>query len=167
MGGGARAATTGGVSGVGHVAEAGAAIRPALASDLDGVVAIEAASFSDPWTRGSFRTLVAVPHVYFPVVEDAAGVTAFAIALFAADESELANLAVAPERRGRGLGARLLDEVMREAERRGARTMWLEVRESNAAARRLYAARGFVDAGRRRRYYADPVEDALVLRRTF
>lgn len=140
-------------------------VRGAVAADLDGVLAIEQASFSDPWSRGSFRSLLGASHVYFPVVEEAGALVAFAVALLVADEGELANLAVAPGARSRGIGAQLLDDVLMVATARGARTVWLEVRESNAAARALYGSRGFMEVGRRRRYYDDPVEDALVLRR--
>ena len=163
MGGGARSAAPGRVTGP---ANASAMVRRAAVPDLEGVLAIERRSFSDPWSAGAFRSLLGAGHVYFPVVEDAGEVTAFAIALFAADEGEIANLAVDPAWRGRGLGARLLDDLLAMAAVRGATTVWLEVRESNASARRLYASRGFTEAGRRRRYYDDPVEDALVLKRT-
>lgn len=156
MGGGARAAAAGRVT---------ATLRRAVASDLDAIVAIERASFSDAWTPGSFRSLLSASHVYFPVVEAGAAVAGYAVALFAADEGELANIAVADAHRGQGLGAQLLDAVLAEAASRGTRTTWLEVRESNAAARRLYAGRGFVESGRRRKYYDAPVEDALVYRR--
>ena len=162
MGGGARTAAAGGVSDA--LADA-LPVRAATEGDLDAVVAIERASFSDPWSRGSFRSLVGAAHVYFPVVADGASLVAFAIAIFAADEGELANIAVTPAARGRGLGSRLLDQVLSVAVARGAGTVWLEVRESNAAARALYGSRGFMEAGRRKRYYDDPVEDALVLRR--
>jgi ribosomal-protein-alanine N-acetyltransferase len=67
--------------------------------------------------------------------------------------------------RGQGVGGRLLDATIGELERRGATSTFLEVRESNAAARALYASRGFDSVGRRRNYYRRPVEDALVLRR--
>lgn len=139
-------------------------VRSASATDLDGVVAIERASFSDAWSRGSFAALLGASHVYFPVCEAEGTLSAFAIALFVADEGELANIAVAPAHRGRGVGATLVDDVLAVARTRGVSTLWLEVRESNTAARRLYAARGFVESGRRKRYYSDPVEDALVLR---
>ncbi len=162
MGGGTRTTAPGRVS---DTFAAAVPVRAATESDLDAVVAIERASFSDPWSRGSFRALVGAAHVYFPVVTSGTELDAFAIALFAADEGELANLAVAPASRGRGRGARLLDDVLAVAAVRGARTVWLEVRESNVAARALYGSRGFMEVGRRRRYYDDPVEDALVLRR--
>lgn len=142
------------------------ALRSAGVEDLEAIGEVEGASFTDPWSRASFTSLIGESHVYFPVVVVEGQLVAFAIALFAADEAELLNIAVLPASRGHGTGSRLLDAVITEAVRRGAATAWLEVRESNEAARRLYASRGFSVAGRRRRYYVDPVEDALVLRRT-
>lgn len=163
MGGGTRSAAPHGMT----VPEKARVMpRRATGPDLEGVIAIERASFGDPWSAGSFRSLLEADHVYFPVVEEAGQVIAFAIALLAADQGEIANLAVAPAWRGRGIGARLLDDLLAMAEERGASTMWLEVRESNVAARRLYSSRGFTESGRRRHYYDDPVEDALVLKRT-
>ena len=79
--------------------------------------------------------------------------------------SELANVAVGPVWRGRGVAAALLDELLAAAAARAVTAVYLEVRESNAPARALYAARGFEAVGRRRGYYRRPVEDALVLRR--
>ena len=75
-----------------------------------------------------------------------------AVARAATDEAEILTLAVAPEARRRGLGQALLAATMAEAARRGARAMFLEVAHSNASARALYAAAGFVEVGRRRRY---------------
>ena len=146
----------------------GVALRRATAADLASVAAIEQASFGDPWSAGSFRSLVANPTVAFVVAATGATgatVVGYAVAWFAADEAELANLAVAASARGRGVGALLLDAVLAEAAHRGAATVYLEVRESNAAARRLYASRSFAEVGRRRRYYHNPAEDALVLAR--
>ena len=81
------------------------------------------------------------------------------------DEAEIANLAVAPEWRGRGVGALLVDDAVAAAMEGGARVLYLEVRESNAAAQALYRSRGFVVVGRRHRYYRNPVEDALLFER--
>jgi ribosomal-protein-alanine N-acetyltransferase len=81
------------------------------------------------------------------------------------DEGELANLAVAPELRSRGIGRLLLDAILQNATTRGVRQLYLEVRESNVAARGLYLGRGFEQVGRRKRYYRSPTEDALILRR--
>jgi [ribosomal protein S18]-alanine N-acetyltransferase len=145
-------------------------LRRATMPDLDDIVAIERASFSDPpWSRDSFLALVDSPRAYFTVAcaSPTEHVIGYVVAWFVADEAEIANLAVAPDRRGRGVGSRLLDAALVEARLAGARVVHLEVRDSNAAARALYGARGFLAVGRRRRYYRDPVEDALLLRRDF
>jgi [ribosomal protein S18]-alanine N-acetyltransferase len=144
------------------------ALRRAVAADLDAVVTIERASFTDPpWSRESFSALIDSPRAYFTVAcESPVGrVVGYVVAWFVADEAEIANLAVAPDRRDRGVGSRLLDAALTEARLAGARVVHLEVRDSNAAARALYGSRGFTTVGRRRRYYREPVEDALLLRR--
>ena len=87
-------------------------------------------------------------------------------AWFVLDEGEVANLAVAPGLRRRGVGSTLLDAAIRESQSRGVSNLYLEVRESNQSARRLYASRGFDEVSRRKAYYRSPVEDALILRRT-
>lgn len=152
-------------------AATGALIRSATTSDIDAVTAIERVAFGDPWSRNAFASLVANPAVMFQVAVAPAAlagvaVLGYVVAWFAADEAEIGNIAVCPSARGRKLGARLLDVALGEAVRRGAATTYLEVRESNIAARRLYASRGFAVLGRRRGYYRHPVEDALVLGRS-
>ena len=132
---------------------------------MDAIHAIEQASFADPWTRRSFVSLLSEPAVYFHVAAGAGGTIAgYVVAWCVVDEAEIANVAVAPEARGRGVGAALLDAALAHAAGRGCLAAYLEVRESNAAARALYASRGFGAVGRRRGYYRHPVEDALVLR---
>jgi ribosomal-protein-alanine N-acetyltransferase len=140
-------------------------IRPARPRDLPAVTAIECTSFGDPWSPAAFAPLVENPAVYFVVAECDGVVAGYLVTWFAADEGEIGNVAVAPAARGRGVGRVLVDAGLAEAARRGAATVYLEVRESNAVARRLYAGCGFAEVGRRRRYYQHPVEDALVLAR--
>lgn len=91
----------------------------------------------------------------------------FAVGRVAADEAELLTLAVAPEARRQGVGRRLLSAFETEAKARGARTVFLEVAETNAAARCLYAGAGYASAGYRRDYYgpAGARTGALVLRK--
>ncbi len=153
-------------------------LRPARPGDLDAIVAIERVAFTDPpWSRASFASLVDDPRVVFLVATDRpaggeavagagapGGVLGYVVAWVVVDEAEIANLAVAPERRRTGIGRRLLEAAVTSAVLGGARVLYLEVRESNTAARALYGARGFVLAGRRSDYYRNPVEDALVLR---
>ena len=139
-------------------------IRPAEERDLDDVAAIERAVFNDPWSRRSFVDLVGDRRVVFLVAVDGNTVVGYAIALLAGVESELANLAVARLMQKQGLGKRLLREALSTAKERGCREMFLEVRESNAAGIALYTAEGFKAVGRRVRYYARPIEDAIVMR---
>jgi ribosomal-protein-alanine N-acetyltransferase len=142
-------------------------IGDAGVADLDIIVEIENHAFSDPWSRKSFATVLAEPAAHLAVARDGVSgqIEGYVVAWFAADEGEIANLAVREPTRRRGIGAALLDAALIEAARRGATTMYLEVRETNEAARGLYAARGFEEVGRRRKYYRRPVEDAIVLRR--
>jgi ribosomal-protein-alanine N-acetyltransferase len=139
-------------------------IRPAHESDLDDVAAIERAVFNDPWSRRSFTDLVNARQVLFLVATDSNSVVGYAIVLVAGPESELANLAVSRLVQQQGLGRRLLDEVLRQTQARGCKEMYLEVRASNTAAIHLYNSAGFEAVGRRARYYARPIEDAIVMR---
>jgi len=142
-------------------------IRSARRDDVDDVAAIERRAFSDPWSANSFRALFGNPLVHFAVAEDAltGQVVGYVVMWFVVDESEIANLAVSDTLRRAGVGARLLDHALEAAQTRQCAVVFLEVRESNGAARALYASRGFEIAGRRSKYYRKPVEDALVLRR--
>src|SRR5262249_33830504 len=141
-------------------------IRPARGTDLAQVRAIEEQIFSDPWSLGDFRESLAAGIPFLVAVTDAepGDVAGYAIAHAAADEGEILNLGVASQQRRRGIARALVDAVLEELGTRGVRTVFLEVRDSNSAARRLYAQRGFREVGRRSRYYRQPVEDAVVLR---
>jgi ribosomal-protein-alanine N-acetyltransferase len=142
-------------------------IEPVVRADLESIVELEKAAFSDPWSLASFESVLAEPAAFFAVAREneREPILGYVVAWFAADEGEIANLAVREPTRRRGIGAALLDGALAEGIRRGARHVYLEVRESNEAARRLYASRGFEEVGRRRKYYQRPVEDAVVLRR--
>ena len=142
-------------------------IDAAQKDDVAAISEIERAAFSDPWSARSFRDALEHPSVYFGCARSDAGeVLGYVVAWFVADEGEIANLAVAPEGWGRGIGRALLDAALAEATQRGIESVYLEVRDSNARARRLYQSRGFEEVGRRSKYYRRPVEDAIVLRRT-
>jgi ribosomal-protein-alanine N-acetyltransferase len=91
------------------------------------------------------------------------GIVGFIAARLAAGELHINNMAVREEWRARGLGSELLGAALREGKQRGAREAFLEVRASNEAAQALYSKFGFERSGRRPKYYADPVEDALVM----
>lgn len=134
-------------------------------ADLREVLHIERRSFTIPWSDATFRGLLRRQSAALLVAELRGKVVAYAALWFAADEAELGDIAVLPEARGRGLGRWMLDAALAEAARRGARQVYLEVRESNASARRLYQRAGFSTSGVRPAYYSEPKEDAILMTR--
>lgn len=140
------------------------AVRRMRRQDLREVAEIERQSYSLPWSEFTFRSLLRRSNAVLLVAEDNKGVAGYAALWLADDEAELGNLAVRPGRRRRGIGRALLRHVLERAFERGARTVFLEVREGNAVARRLYEGFGFRVVGSRPDYYASPREDALVMR---
>ncbi len=97
-------------------------------------------------------------------MEEQSAAQAFLVGRVVEREWEIENIVVAGSRRRQSLGKQLLEEFLRISKGEGARAVFLEVRESNLAARRLYENSGFAENGRRQRYYKDPVEDAILYR---
>jgi [ribosomal protein S18]-alanine N-acetyltransferase len=133
--------------------------------DLAGVLEVEHETFTNPWTREMYSWELqnrSVCHIFVVRTPDCrvAGFCAFWLVF---DEIHINNLAMRPRFRGVGMGTALLHHVLAEARNLGARRATLEVRASNAGARRLYDRLGFYVAGTRRNYYSNPVEDALIL----
>lgn len=145
---------------VGHVV----CVRDMREHDVDRVAALEAASFGSPWQADTFRRLLGRAGAELMVVQIEEEVIAYAVLWCILDQGELANIAVEESWRGRGIGGRLMGHVLDRARERGVKDLFLEVRESNAVARELYARRGFQAIGVRRDYYDSPREDACVLR---
>jgi ribosomal-protein-alanine N-acetyltransferase len=140
-------------------------LRAVTPSDVAAIAAIEERAFTDPWPASAFLDLLDRPHARLMAAFDANGsLCGYCVLLHVLDEGEIANIAVAPERRRRGIAARLLDDALSAARTMGLAAIFLEVRMSNDAARNLYQSRGFEPVGRRRAYYREPLEDALVLR---
>jgi ribosomal-protein-alanine N-acetyltransferase len=143
----------------------GVAVRSLVPADVDAVVAIEAEAFTSPWRPETFLDLYGRPNLEMLVMEDReAGVIGYAVLWCIMDQGELANMAITPAFRGRGLGRLLLSRVLGTARERGIEAVFLEVRVSNERASRLYEQFGFVDVGKRRGYYDSPREDARVMR---
>ena len=142
----------------------GAVVRRATDGDVKAVAAIERSAFADPWPEEAFEAQLQRRVAWFAVAEVDREVAGYLVAFMVADEAEIANIAVRKDLRGRGIGASLLDASLNEAQARGVSSVYLEVRESNAVARRLYASRGFRKVGLRRSYYRNPTENAIVLR---
>ncbi|HYB94325.1 MAG TPA: ribosomal protein S18-alanine N-acetyltransferase [Vicinamibacterales bacterium] len=133
--------------------------------DLDGVLAIEHASFNNPTTREWYEAELKRPevcHIYVLRLPDMP-VAAFCAFWLVGDQAHINQFAVWPHLRRRGFGLQLLEAVIAEAAHLGAVELTLEVRESNLAALQLYQRAGFARAGTRKNYYTNPVEDALIL----
>ena len=142
------------------------AIQPVKSLDqIDQVLAIEEASFSNPWTREMYLAELENAGVSFCYLANDAEGRPIGFCSFwrVLDELHINNLAVVPDRRREGVASALLTFVLDEGARQGAKRATLEVRASNAGARRLYERLGFYLAGNRRHYYTNPVEDALIL----
>ena len=140
-------------------------IEPLTRADVDDVLALEEAAFTNPWTKAMYLAeLENVGVSYCFLARDASrqavGFCSFWRIL---DELHINNLAVLPELRRTGIGSILLDFVLKKGVELGARRATLEVRRSNHAARMLYERFGFSVSGVRANYYSKPVEDALVL----
>lgn len=127
------------------------------------VIANEAAT-SAFWSEEKYLQRIAGDSGVVLVWQDSDGITGFLVAHVVAGECEIENIAVTSNHRREGHGRRLVEAAISAAKERACQSVWLEVRESNRAARQLYKSLGFGQAGRRRRYYRDPEEDALVLK---
>jgi ribosomal-protein-alanine N-acetyltransferase len=137
-------------------------------TDLDAVVAIAAAIPSAPhWPREAYAAALnseAWPQRVAMAAESGGSVVGFAVAVLVAGEAEIESIAVASGHQRQGIGALLLDALLDALQAAGALAIGLEVRESNRAAAALYARAGFREVGRRRDYYRDPAEDAVLMR---
>ncbi|MGA9466062.1 MAG: ribosomal protein S18-alanine N-acetyltransferase [Exiguobacterium marinum] len=131
--------------------------------DVEEVTKVEEASFSIPWTKEAFMNemLRNEQAIYFVAVHDKR-VVGFVGVWQIVDEGHITNIAVLPEFRGQGIGNQLLAELVTFAKSKGLVGLTLEVRVSNVGAQKLYEQFGFMQAGRRRRYYQDNNEDAYI-----
>ncbi len=139
-------------------------IRKMILNDLKKVVEIDRASFSLPWPERSFR---------FELEENLASrswvaeldkqIVGMVVAWFIVDEIHIATIATHPDFRRRGIGRDLLLHTLQSAKEEGAITSFLEVREGNIYAQEMYRKFGFVEDGRRKGYYKDNGEDAILM----
>jgi len=133
-------------------------------NDLDQVMLIEHASYQTPWSRGAFEREIGYNSTAIYVVADVGGeVCGYAGMWVLLDEAHVTNIAVHPEHRRQGLAIALLRELARRAQAQGVTQLTLEVRPSNTGAQALYTKLGFVPRGRRKRYYSDTGEDAIIM----
>ncbi|MDY6879917.1 MAG: ribosomal protein S18-alanine N-acetyltransferase [Desulfatiglans sp.] len=133
---------------------------PLFESDI---LLIEKSSFLSPWSIDSFKEEVTrtVSHLWVLLADGI--VTGYICFWMFADEIHLMNIAVHGKRRKQGLGHLLLSKMIDQGRSNRIQGIWLEVRPSNSIARGLYRKAGFVETGRRRRYYRDTGEDAIIM----
>ncbi len=129
---------------------------------LSGAAALEALCFSEPWSERALELLLTDTAVGY-VCLDAGRVVAYGGMLIAADEGQITNVAVHPDFRRQGLGAKIVQALCSYADKNCLSPLSLEVRASNTAAIELYRCFGFAVAGRRNHFYRKPAEDALVM----
>ena len=133
-------------------------------ADLDPVLEIERASFPTPWTRENFEFEIrSNPFARNFVVRNEGEIVAYACVWVLGDELKINDIAVRATRRGAGLGSELLRLLLERGRAEGCVEAELEVRPSNLHARRLYETHGFREARRRKGYYQDTREDAIVM----
>ena len=141
-------------------------LRDMRRDDLPTVLDIERRSFTQPWSRAFFEKELATPFARLIVAVEAGRtgpmVVGYTCRWRVTDEVHVLNVAVHPERRGRGFGRLLLEGTLGEARSSRARIVYLEVRAGNVVARRLYRSLGFRELGVRRGYYG-PGQDAIVM----
>ncbi len=138
-------------------------LRPLCPADLEALLALDAATNPHPWTAAQWQDSL-TQHLCLGLETDGR-LSAFAIAMLLPDEAELLLIAVDPAQQSQGQGRALLAALRSELAARQCQTLFLEVRESNARARHVYAAAGMSEVGCRKRYYptAQGREDALLL----
>jgi ribosomal-protein-alanine N-acetyltransferase len=142
------------------------AVRPMTLAALDGVVALEAAVYPFPWTRGNFVDSLAASYIAWTLNGSGGELIAYCMAMRGAGEMHLLNITVAPVARRRGHARRLLGALVALCHAQGDERIWLEVREANIDAQATYLRLGFTQVGMRKGYYPAPDgarEDAVVM----
>jgi ribosomal-protein-alanine N-acetyltransferase len=139
-------------------------IRKMILDDVPAVVELDQKSFSLPWPERSFRfELTDNPASRCWVAEVDEKIVGMIVVWLIVDEAHVATIATHPDFRREGIAKKLLAHALRKLIEQGARSSFLEVRESNLAAQELYRKFGYEETGRRRRYYKDNDEDAILM----
>ena len=140
-------------------------IRKMTAREVPQVAELEKLCFAMPWSEKSVAGELDNPLALWLVAMDGESLAGYVGSQTVMDETDMMNLAVTPQFRRQGVGEALVNALVASLKELGSRCLTLEVRDSNVPARALYAKLGFAEVGRRRGYYRDPREDALILRK--
>lgn len=140
-------------------------IRKMKKEDIPAVASLEKEIFPDPWSEQALTESFEQKHTLLLVAYEDHLLIGYLILYYALEDGEIARIAVIPEKRRRGVGARLLLELENLCELNGITKLLLDVRESNTGAISFYKDYGFTEDGIRRKFYADPSEDAVLMSR--
>lgn len=129
------------------------------------IAELEKQCFSDPWSENSVASELENPLSLWLVAVEGERVVGYVGSQTVLGETDMMNIAVAPEYRRMGIAEMLISELISKLRANGSSRLMLEVRESNESAKKLYGKMGFTQIGKRPRYYQNPREDALILRK--
>ena len=138
-------------------------IRPMCPGDIPAAAGLERQVFSEPWSEQGFADALAGSQNIFLVAERAGRLVGYAGFYGSFEEGDITNVAVEVHFRRQKIGLALVEAIKRAAASRGTARIFLEVRASNEAAQRLYCRAGFEACGRRKNFYRQPVEDAILM----
>lgn len=138
-------------------------VREMQIDDLSEVMVIENENFSVPWSEMGFFTFLLRDDTLFLIAEEEGKILGYMGIMMVLDEGEITNVSVSKHARRRGVGRTLVAAILQQMKEKGMAVLHLEVRKSNAAAIALYSGFGFVKDGERKKYYEEPVEDAVLM----
>ena len=141
------------------------AVRRAKEQEIEEIARLEQEIFSDPWSLAAIRETWGQKQARILGAWLDGQMAGYVIVYFAADESEIARIAVDEKFRRQGVAGALLDEMESVLAGKGIARLMLDVRKSNAAALRFYLSRGFKEDGVRKNFYTNPIEDAILMSR--
>ena len=139
------------------------AVRRMRHPDIDAVRDIDKIVYSRPWSTATWRHELGDTRRHHLVATRADEIVGHAGVLFVADEAHVTTVAVTPPDQGRGVATLLVLDLLDETVTRGVESATLEVRAADRRTQRIYSRIGFAPAGIRKRYYSDPVDDAVIM----
>ena len=140
-------------------------IEIANIDEIDDILQIEHSSFTDPWSKSSFEEAINSDNItVYSVTNDNGNMVGFSCLLMIDYEAEILNIAVDRNSRKQGIGTLLATHMINICRSNGVEDIFLEVRESNVSARALYVKLGFAEIGKRKKYYSNPTEDAILMK---
>ncbi len=135
--------------------------------DIKEMLKIEKRSFHSHWNRQTFVDELSSENGHYVAAREGGRILGYSGFRYVLDEGHITTLAVAPRDRKKGVGTQLIERLIKDASEKGLRKLFLEVRQSNVAAQKIYKKLGFKVIDRRREYYQHPSEDALVMQNDY